>query len=273
MATHQELVEVDMSILEVVKRYWWVFVALIVLTLAIVFFTSCGGALEQVTRSDWDQEMIDNLDGMGVSEEFRTFKHSYRTAAGVEIRSTVPVPPDFQLAVDEALQEQIDHFNQILPDWSLHENRAQRVILIINPNRTYEPGGNPSPPCQNQVNEPGSPCMFVKGVQTAGTVVGLHDRWESIDKKPAVVMPHQEAQGWRFRDYFKATIRHETEHIAGFFHRHLPPTVELRLDNGSVMTVSLFEYYLGPRDTHPWQWPIGVGFKSQQVYACGIDKF
>lgn len=260
-----------MSILEVVKRHKWVLLGLIVLAAVIIFFTSCGGAMEEITRSEWDQEMIDNLDGLGVSEEFRTFKHNYRTPLGVEVRSTVPVPANFLSAIDEGFQWQIEHFNTILPEWSLHKNIADRVVLVINPNRTYEPGGNPSPPCQNKVNEPGAPCMFVKGIQTAGTVVGLHERWEALDKKPAVVLPHQETQGWAFREYFKTTIRHESEHIAGFFHKHLEPQFTFTLENGSTYRGSLFEYYLGPRDTHPWQWPIGAGFKSQQVYACGIE--
>jgi hypothetical protein len=259
-----------MSILQVIKRYWWVFVGLLVLTFVIVFFTSCG-AVKEATRSEWEQEMIDNLDGMGISEEFRTFRHTYRTPQGVEVRSVVPVPANFLTAIDEGFQAQIDRFNVILPEWSLHENIAERVVLMIEPNRTYEPGGNPSPPCQNKVNEPGAPCMFVKGIQTAGTVAGLHDRWEALDKRPAVVLPHQQNQNWQFREYFKATIHNEAEHLAGFKHRHLEPRFDFTLENGSVYRGSLFEYYLGPRDTHPWQWPIGSGFKAQIPHNCGIE--
>lgn len=245
------------SLIENVKKYWWAFAALIVLTIVIIFFTSCGLAKE-ITRSEWDQEVIHHFNGLGIANEYTGFRHTQRTPQGARVKSVVQVPADFLTAVDEGLQRQIDRFATMFPNWTTVRPISDHTILVIHPNPTYSSEGVASPPCVTEVNEPGAPCIYVRGIRAAATILGYDDNWTEIDQTPPIVLPHQETQGWRYRDYWVNSIHNEAEHRAGWLNRWNEPT-------------GLFYHFQGANDVHPWQWGEMKSLVSPVRHTCGIE--
>lgn len=142
--------------------------------------------------------IIDEFVMLGISAHLADFKHSYTTSRGARVQSTVPVPMEVLPLIDEGILNQIVRHTRQYPHWDKYTQVSDYDVLLIDPMGT------------NQETEPGSPCIFVNGWQTAGTCLGVYPR-STI--KPYIVAPHQQAQDWRFRDYFMRTIWHESEHI------------------------------------------------------------
>ncbi|MBK8810737.1 MAG: hypothetical protein IPN69_08410 [Acidobacteria bacterium] len=80
-------------------------------------------------------------------------------------------------------------------------------------------------------NMDGSPALMVRGIQSAGTVIGVGDDGHVPS---VIILPHQGATDWAHLDYLKAPARHESEHSALWSNDQ-----------------NLFYYYTGERDIHP----------------------
>jgi len=81
-------------------------------------------------------------------------------------------------------------------------------------------------------NRDGSPAIKVKGIQSAGTTIGLGEA--PITERPYLVLPHQGDSGWRYTDYLRDASANEADHyIAG------------------CNNLIVFWWFLGRRDIHP----------------------
>lgn len=204
----------------------------------ITVIQSCKKGDIPFTMPKWEKQMRDAFNGtVGIPDEFTNLKESYKTPRGAKVRSTVPVPADALTAVDEGLDRQIRRLSDIFPNWSAGKNISDYTVVFIDPNTA----GNPPKTCQNEVTEPGSPCVYIGGIQSAGTVLGTDDYWSELDKVLPIVVPHQQNQQWRYRDYLINSVHNESEHARGWWNRQNEPQ-------------NVFYYFLGANDAHPWQW-------------------
>lgn len=221
-------------------------------------FTSCGGP-GGVLQSEWSRELHNNLNGMGISNKYTEVKHNYTSPAGQIFKSVVPIPPEYLVLADKGAQRQVDRFRQVFPNFTQATSISGQVYLVVHPNHLTDLGGPVGPACQNEVNEPGAPCIYVGGYKAAGTVAGLNDKWSDLDKNPVIVIPHQEAQGWRFPQYWEDTIHNEREHVGTWFNRHLDPTG------------AHYNFIGEGRDQHPMQWGDYVPLVGATKHYCGLD--
>lgn len=228
----------------------------LIIIFAIVLSFACKPGDLPFTQSKWDSEANDALNRIiGIGNENTNFQHFYTTPGGIKVKSVVPVPDNFLTAADEGTQEQIDRLSRLAPEWVNGKRLTDYTILIVVPNSTYTPEGVPSPPCQNRFTEPGSPCIYVQGTQAAGTIIGYDDRYQELDIRPAIVVPHQVAQDWRFRDYFKASVHNEGEHVRSWLNKTNNPT-------------GMFYHFQGANDSHPFQFGDVKGLKGATVSYC-----
>lgn len=142
------------------------------------------------------------------------------TPAGVPIQSTVIVPQTALNTIDAALEELFVRYRAAYPAWMKAFTHREYAILFIDPMAT---------------NQDGSPAIAVQGQQSAGTCIGLPFPMSYL------VLPHQERQGWSYRDYLFNSVLHEAEH---FLESHNDRAV--------------FDRYTGLQDTHPHVPPINV---------------
>lgn len=212
-------------------------VKLLIIGILIITTTAalpkCNGSRES--------EIRDNLTLLGFQKanyQPRNFK--YTTPKGAKIESVDPVSPKALEYLDRGLQRRVDRFRIMFPAWAFALSVAGTEVLFLHPNSTFTPEGDPSPPCSLE-SIPGAPCLFVKGIKTAGTVVGTNQHWDVIDRNPILVLPSQAAGDWQWLEYLAAAAHNEDEHRAGFLNVHIEPT-------------GLFYHFLGADDTHPWQW-------------------
>lgn len=166
------------------------------------------------------EQIWDSLDGCGIPKSNADLRHSYTTPGGARVMSTVAVPTTALADIDTGISNQIHRHDREYPHWANYRNLSDYDVVLIDPMAI------------NVENEPGAPSIFVSGVQTAGTCIGVQPR--SPAKKPYIIAPHQEGQGWRYRDYFMRTIWHESEHVR-----------ERQNDIG------IFLSYTGANDVHP----------------------
>lgn len=130
------------------------------------------------------------------------------------IQSVVEVPESAIAQLVAGIQKQIDCTPA---HWTIARNVKDYNIYFIDSHRT---------------NMDGSPALLVRGIQTAGTVIGLPGE----NFSPVfIVLPHQQSAGWLFPEYLKASARNESEHIALLFN-----------------DLNLFYYYQGGADIHPF---------------------
>lgn len=157
---------------------------------------------------------------IGVPEERSAFTSNGTTPKGARYYSVLPVPPEFLNAIDEGLQSQINRYNAVFPNWANYDQVADYDILIITGD------------AQNVETAPGSPAMYVQGIQTAGTNIG--NSGVPRVKKPYIVLPQQEfvlitvpatstepakfvrkdmPHPWGYLEYWTASVQWESEHV------------------------------------------------------------
>lgn len=161
---------------------------------------------------------------LGIDKTFRQFKFNVVTAGGVKVKSTVPVPADILPLIDAGIGRQITKHTAQYPNWTAHKNLSDYEVLIIDPMGI------------NQETEPGSPCIFAQGYQTAGTCIGTYPRTNI--KVPKIVVPHQANQSWQYREYFLNSIWFESEHVREWVNMNNDPT-------------GIFWHYATAGDQHP----------------------
>jgi hypothetical protein len=187
---------------------------------AVLIMAAIAGAAYYFKTRDRSEHYIElELDLAGISDSYAQFKKDYTTPLGARVQSTVDVPARFLQLIDEGLQNQITRHNRAFPGWDKYKLVSEYDILLIDPMGT------------NEVTEPGSPHIKVRGISTAGTCLGVYPRTKL---KPYIVVPHQAGQDWRFEDYFMRSIWHESEHVREWLNDQ-----------------SIFYYWAHSGDTHP----------------------
>lgn len=176
------------------------------------------------------------------------------TPKGACVWGTVKVPQAQLELIDEGVAEQIRNSSAVYPNWTKCRKISDYSVLVIDPMAI------------NRVTEPGSPAIVVKGnQQAAGSGIGL--AWEGSVREdgtyslpgtaidtPYIVVPHQAAQGWRFENYWRDSIRNESEHWALAFNNWA-----LRL------------HYTGANDVHPIFPPVGSSRESgESIRSKGL---
>lgn len=163
------------------------------------------------SASDDDMDAIYRaLDGVGIPKSEAGFKIVTRTPGGSCVRSVVAVPPEALAAIDTGIRTQIERAGSYNPTWTRKTNLNQYRVLFVEPSTFHAPHPRDGEKCTTLVNTPGSPCLLVKGVQSAGTVIGAGTM--SPLGQIYIVLPHQQGQQWRFLDYLAASARNESEH-------------------------------------------------------------
>lgn len=170
-------------------------------------FKGCG----KTPAGTGEADLYRSLDGMGIPTSDAKLKHSYTTPGGARVGSVTQVPAEFLSAIDEGVMLAVE---RRVPGWNKITSPAQVRVLIIEPS-TYRDPQHPrfGAKCVNEYTEPGSPCLLVNGVQTAGTVVGIQQLNAVKLADAALIIPHQALQGWSFRSYFMHSVWYETEHL------------------------------------------------------------
>ena len=168
-----------------------------------------------------DRELIRGaLSRIGIDpKQYANFKYNYTTPQGAQVQSTVPVPADFLTIYDASIQRVVRNHTRVRPEWKQFLTVPDYPLLLVDPMTT------------NVETDPGSPALFVEGIQTAGTVIGTSPK--SNLSRPYLVLPHQANQSWNHREYFRQSAYNEGEH-----------RIELN-DYG------VFLYYAHAGDLHP----------------------
>jgi hypothetical protein len=174
-------------------------------------------------RKNTDKHIYQELDMLGIGKHLAKFEKKYVTPLGAQVRSTVDVPNEFLSLIDDGIQNQIVRHNRAFPNWNNFKMVSDYKVLLIEPMGT------------NKETEPGSPCIFVNGWQTAGTCLGTYERTK-LD--PYIVVPHQAQQNWQYKDYFMRSVWHESEHAREWKNLLNEPT-------------GRFFYYANSGDVHP----------------------
>jgi hypothetical protein len=95
------------------------------------------------------------LDSLGIPSSAAAFKHDYRTAGGVTIRSTQELPQVALHAIDEGISIQIAKINAARPTWQNHNRLDQYYVLVIDPT------------AYSQIDLPGAPLIQMRSGTTA----------------------------------------------------------------------------------------------------------
>lgn len=138
----------------------------------------------------------------GIPRKDAEFKKNYTTPAGIKVVSVDAVPAGYLSAIDEGIRIQIERYNIKRPQWQFYKTPSDYAVLLIKPSGfTVE-----TPPL-------GTPFIQVKGISTAGTVIGCSGR--TALKRPYIVLPSYAAKQWSqtYRDVFVQAARNESEHI------------------------------------------------------------
>lgn len=181
-------------------KKWFKF-ALIVVLLVPLFVISCD-------QFNGNKKIWRSLDLMGIPADNARFNQEFITPRGVKIKSVSDIPINILILTDVGITNQLTRITFAHPDWNHFTNPNDYSVLVIEPMVT---------------NRDGSPAIKVKGIQSAGTVIGLTwaPTWKDgkysltgtgIDR-PYIVVPSQEAVQWRYTDYWMRSIWHESEHV------------------------------------------------------------
>lgn len=160
----------------------------------------------------------------GIGKQYSTFKKKYTKAGPRTIWSTVSIPADFLAGAVTGINNQFALYAERFPQWAKYSNVSEYDIVVVDPMAT------------NEVNDPGSPAILVKGQQAAGTCLGVFN-YDAV-KRPYIVVPHQADSNWSHPQYWIDSIGNESQHV--------------RLAENDY---SRFLFYQGERDVHP----IGFG--------------
>lgn len=169
-----------------------------------------------------------------------------RTPKGGKVWGNVEMPDEFLSLADVGIEKQITCILERFPTWKKYTQASDYFILAIDPMAI------------NQVNDPGSPALILRGsIQTAGTVLGVQSGifppadWdgqenlaETIDitkgcpgtsvSRPYLVIPHQAPMAWSHQIYWRDGCRNEGEHAFE-----------------AVNDTRIFVSKLGTNDVHP----------------------
>lgn len=151
-----------------------------------------------------------SLDGRGIPKSDAKIVREIKTPAGAKVYTVVKdVPKEFLASLDAGAQQAID---RKLPAWDQIKSPKEMRWILVEPS-TFRDTPRVGQKCTNLETEPGSPCLLVKGVQTAGTVIGV-GQFDALKlSKSLIVLPHQKAQNWRYLKYAQMSGWFEGEHF------------------------------------------------------------
>lgn len=173
--------------------------------------------------TEWGNEINSAFVSIGVDQKYWRPKHTYTSPKGIRIRSVRPLPPEAIQEIDNGVGNQIRLYTAENPEWTAYAKHSDYDVYVIKPMTT---------------NMDGSPAMFVKGYQSAGTMLGASQRYGALDKRPVVVIVDQVDQNWGHMVYFRHSAHAESEHAREWVNLHNNPT-------------GRFYYWVGVGDTHP----------------------
>lgn len=185
--------------------------------IGIIIVAACTGAFIWLFlwRGRDKDDVWDGLTDLGIPKDHARWKHDYSDAPYT--RSTVEVPSHIFPVVNLGIKGTIFRWGSKFPQWTKARELSDYRVLFVDPQAT---------------NRDGSPAVRVKGIQSAGTTIGLGEA--PITERPYLVLPHQADSGWRYTDYLRDSAANEAEHfIAG--------------SNNLIV----FWWFLGRRDIHP----------------------
>lgn len=188
--------------------------------IGIIIVAACTGAFIWLFlwRGRDKDDVWDGLTDLGIPKDHAMWKHEYTTQRGVSIRSVAALVLNSIFdTVDLGIRTTILRWRLKFPEWTKAIAHSDYRLLFVEPQRT---------------NRDGSPAVLVKGIQSAGTTIGLGPA--PITERPYLVIPHQAASHWRYRDYLRDSVANESDHyIAG------------------CNDLVVFYWFLGRRDIHP----------------------
>ena len=123
------------------------------------------------------------------------FPYKLTTPQGAKVFSVVAIPNEALTSIDSGLNIQINSAKRFY-NWSKFQKASDYTIRFIEPQVT---------------NQDGSPAIFARGIQTAGTTFGTG---RDGSYPPTIVLPHQSATNWRYANYLIQSARNESEHVA-----------------------------------------------------------
>jgi hypothetical protein len=176
-------------------------------------------AIISCQKNGYDDDAVHRaLDDIGIPKHLSKFKYDAVTPKGIKIRSTVQVPAQTLADIDTGIDELLARYPLKYPQWTSHTKHSDYSVVFVDPMAT------------NVETEPGSPAILVRGYQSAGTNIGA---CKTCFPPIHIVAPHQEKEGWRFRQYLINTIWFEGEHIF----------------EGN--DINVWQQYVGGNDSHP----------------------
>jgi hypothetical protein len=160
------------------------------LTILILSAVAIGIGVALWMRSRSRKEQV--LTGLPVTLPDR-FPYVIARFGAPLIESVAPVPETAVAAITAGILQQI----ATTPIYWTRQRRIEEYnVALIEPTAT---------------NMDGSPALMVRGIQSAGTVIGVGDDGHVPS---VIILPHQGATSWAHLDYLKASARHESEHSA-----------------------------------------------------------
>lgn len=193
------------------------------LLLFLLLVAACGGPQTP------EQGIYSALDELGIPRHEAQFKFDTLTPKGVQVVSTVPVPPNALSDIDAGIDKQLECVAPLHPSWGEADTHADYRVYFVDPR-----GHHPTQ---------GWPEIHVQGIPAAGTAIGnVRSGWP----KRWLVLPHHGTVNWGMGEYLQHSIRHESEHI-----------------RASQNDREVFERFVGPGyDVHPnfpcpgdWNYP------------------
>jgi hypothetical protein len=118
------------------------------------------------------------------------------TKKGVQVVSPVLVPDAALDAIDEGIQKAID---RMPAEWTGGRDLAEYRVNFVTPDGCCGSAGNPY--------------LVRGGIQTWGYVSGISSDPTGNSDHMAIVMPHQQDNGWAHPEWVSGTAWSETEHL------------------------------------------------------------
>ena len=216
-------------------------IAIVLLIAALVGFVLW---IKLTKRSrEYSTEIKNAFSNNGIDKKYWTPNFSYTTPGGVEVKSNRELPAKALTLIDEGISNQIDAYNRECPEWTAGRNLSDYPVYVIKPMTT---------------NMDGSPAIFVKGYQSAGTLLYGGEMWEELNKRPIVVIADQHDQNWAYESYFRNSADYESEHGREWLNKKNNPT-------------GRFYHWAHAGDVHPHAQRQAVGLVNNP-FSCGWKK-